>query len=240
MIDYILVPNTLGENPTGFHAITVQTENRTTEDFIRLMAELKGGATEGEAAQWFDVIQRAMVEELQRGGNFNLKGFAHGKVDVLGTFANPDSNIDHVNNKLRATISFSSAFQKKIDGSATRRVPAENSGMFIEHVHDVASNTNDDKLTPGMGLQVFGGKIKVAGPGATNGVAFLDADGDPIDVPPAAIIHNGDKLIELVTPNLLAGTYHLQITTQYSTSGTLLQEPRTYIFPHALTVGSGS
>jgi hypothetical protein len=240
MIDYILVPNTVGENPTGFHAVTVQTENRTTEDFIRLMAELKGGATEGEAAQWFDVIQRAMTEEFRRGGNLNLKGFVHGKVDILGIFSNPDSNFDPAKNKLHAVISFSSTFMKKISGAATRRVSDASSGLYIEHVHDVASNTNDSILTPGFVLEIFGSKMKLAGNAPNVGVSFLDADNEPIDVANAAISHNGEKRIDIVIPNLAAGTYHVRVTTMYSTSGTLLKEARSYTFPTELTVGSGS
>jgi hypothetical protein len=236
MIDYILLPNTVGENPTGYHAQVVQTEQRTGDDFINTMMKLRGGLTRGEAEQILDLIRRAVIDESSMGNNIIIPGLCNLLPAIRGNFATPESAFDSTVNSIHLTVTASRALTKAIAGSPTRRVPAENSGMFIEHVRDVASNTIDNLLTPGYVLQLHGSKFKIAGPGATNGIAFLDADNDPIDVPPAAVSRNGDKQIDFVIPNLSPGVYHIRIITEYAGSSKLLAAPRTYIFPVDLTV----
>ncbi|GHV77489.1 hypothetical protein AGMMS49942_23100 [Spirochaetia bacterium] len=94
MIDIILKPNTVGENPRGFHAVTVQGENRTTADFIKTMTSIRGGVTEGECAQWIDLVIRTFFFELSQGRSVNIKGFINANVHVKGDFPASDSPFD--------------------------------------------------------------------------------------------------------------------------------------------------
>jgi hypothetical protein len=97
MIDYILKPNTLshgGVPASGYHAQTVQGENRTTADFIRTMVNLRGGVTEGEAAMWLDLVIRAFFFEVSQGRDVNLQGFLSACVNIKGSFPNADSTFD--------------------------------------------------------------------------------------------------------------------------------------------------
>ncbi|GHT93049.1 hypothetical protein FACS1894140_5860 [Spirochaetia bacterium] len=244
MINYILKPNTLkapgADAPTGFHAQTVQSEERHTADFIRIMADIKGGATEGEAAQWLDVVRRTLISELARGSNVSLKGFFNANVNIKGPFPASDSSFDPARNKLHVGISVSRAITKEIKDSATRHVSEASSGIFIGHVQDAASNTEDSILTPGMVCRVRGSKIKIAGDNPAVGVAFLDADGEATLIAPTAISRNGVNEIDFVIPNLSPGAYRVRVTTMYAGSGTLLASPRTCMFPTPLTVGSSA
>jgi hypothetical protein len=52
---------------------------------------------------------------------------------------------------------------KELSGATMNRVSDASSGIYIEHVHDVGSNTDDSALTPGNVLKIYGSKIKIAG-----------------------------------------------------------------------------
>ncbi|MDR0606576.1 MAG: DUF4469 domain-containing protein [Bacteroidales bacterium] len=49
------------------------------------------------------------------------------------------------------------------------------------------------------------------------------------------VINNPSELIIMI-PALPSGTYHLEVTTQFSNGSTLLKESRTAIFDRTLTV----
>jgi hypothetical protein len=238
MIDIILKPNTVGENPTGFHAQTVQSENRTTGDFIKTMTSIRGGVTEGECAQWLDLVVRSFIFELTQGRSINIKGFVNANVYVKGEFPSTDSPFDPTRNKIHGGINFSRAINKVLAGSPVRRVSDAASGLYIEHIHDIASGTEDRTLTPNMGVRVRGSKMKLVGSASTVGVFIEDEAGGSTQVAAAAIIRNGPTEIEFICPNLLPGRYRIWITTMYSgNSDAFLKDARSYIFPTILTVG---
>jgi hypothetical protein len=243
MINYIVKPKPIApgsEVAGGYVAQTVQSEDRTIADFVRTMTSLRGGVTEGEAAQWLDLVIRSFIFELSQGRAVNIKGFINAHVEIRGSLPNAEATFDPARNSLHVSVTVSRDVTRAIAGSPTGRVSDAASGIYIEHVHDAASNTDDSTLTPGMVLKIFGSKIKLAGDAPTVGVTFLDADGEPIQVAPAAISHNTDREIDLVTPNLSPGTYLVRVTTMYSGSTRLLAATRSYTFPTVLTVGTGS
>ncbi|GHU03671.1 hypothetical protein FACS1894147_07930 [Spirochaetia bacterium] len=237
MLEYILKPNTVGTAPVGLHAQTVQTEERTTADFVRVMAETKGGATEGEAAQWLDVMRRSFISELSRGCNVNLAGFLSAQATMKGDFPTSDSPFDSTRNTIHGSINFSPAINKILAAMPSRRVSDASSGIYIEHIIDIASGKEDSKLTPGMGERIRGSKIKVAGEHPLVGLYLTDADGNDTKVALTAIIRNGPAEIEFVCPLLAPGEYTLRITTMFSNGHSLLNAPRSYTFPTPLTIG---
>ncbi len=91
-------------------------------------------------------------------------------------------------------------------------------------------------LTPGRNLKINGHKVWVAGEHADNGVYFVNQTlGERMKVDPTDIAINNPSELIVVIPALAAGTYKLQLTTQFSASS-LLKEPRTVIFDKVLTV----
>jgi hypothetical protein len=50
------------------------------------------------------------------------------------------------------------------------------------------------------------------------------------------LVNDPSKITFIVPPTLVPGDYTLSLTTQYASSGTLLKEPRTYIFEYLLNI----
>jgi hypothetical protein len=227
-----------GEPPTGYHAMTVQGENRTNEDLINTMSRLKGGSTKAECRQALAQVVEAMNFEFALGNTIIIKGLLNAKVDIKGTFPYADSSFDPQRNTLHASVSLSREIQKAIQGATVIRVSDAASGIYIEHVRDVFTDTEDSGLTSGMVLKIFGNKIKVAGDHPTVGVYFVDSDGVEIPVPFGAISHNGDKEVDVVTPMLSEGEYTLRIKTQNAGGSSLHPDVKVCDFNVVLTVAA--
>jgi hypothetical protein len=109
--------------------------------------------------------------------------------------------------------------------------------FFVAQVTDMRTGSVNDLLTPGRNAKITGNKLKIAGKEDVCGVYFVYADSaGRTKVDPADIVENQNAHLLVVVPVLAAGTYHLEVTTQYSTGTSLLKEPRTTIFDKPLTV----
>jgi hypothetical protein len=108
--------------------------------------------------------------------------------------------------------------------------------LSISQVTDVKTGSVNDLLTPNRNLIINGYKIKVAGEHADTGVYFVNqTSGESTKVDTADLVTNNPSELIIMIPELAAGTYKLQVTTQFGVSS-LLKEPRTVIFDKVLTV----
>jgi hypothetical protein len=106
-------------------------------------------------------------------------------------------------------------------------------------VEDKKTGSVNDLLTPGRNLKITGQKIKVAGDKPEIGILFRSMD-DPESTYPVAtddIIINNPSEVMIIIPELIADTYKLEITTQFSNNRMhFLKTPRTAVFDKILTV----
>ena len=80
-----------------------------------------------------------------------------------------------------------------------------------------------------------GDKIKITGDNPTIGLYLIHNEtGNETHFPPSALFANGGTKIELIVPELAAGSYQLKLTTQYSGNGKSLAQPRSYTYEHTL------
>jgi hypothetical protein len=108
---------------------------------------------------------------------------------------------------------------------------------YIDEFLDVTTESINETLTPKGQFSISGHKIKVAGDDAAVGIFFVMAS-DPtqyarVDVHLAENI--ATKVIG-VAPDLPAGTWKVQIVTQYTHGSSQLKEPRVITFAEELTV----
>jgi hypothetical protein len=94
-------------------------------------------------------------------------------------------------------------------------------------------------LMPNRNLHIAGSKIKIAGDNGANGVYFVNQTTQAFTkVDPLDIVTNNPSELIIVIPALVAGTYKVEVTTQYTPSK-LLNEPHTSVFDTVLTVQGG-
>jgi hypothetical protein len=105
------------------------------------------------------------------------------------------------------------------------------------YIYPAKTATDYDLLTPGRNAKISGGKLKVEGTDPACGVYFVnEADGARVKVDEADIVENLNAHLLIIVPALPAGTYRLEVTTQYGGSSKPLKAPRTAVFDRLLTV----
>jgi hypothetical protein len=111
-------------------------------------------------------------------------------------------------------------------------------GTQIEQVTDVKTGSVNDLLTPNRNLKIAGDNVKLSGDNVVNGIYFINtATAECTKVDEMDIVTNNPSELIVVIPDLPAGTYPLEVTTQFSgNSKAPLKEPRSVIFEKALTV----
>ena len=82
-----------------------------------------------------------------------------------------------------------------------------------------------------------GTKLRVVGDKPGVGIFFREtATNTATKVDEADIVINNPSELMIIIPALPAGTYQLEVTTQYSMGKQWLKEPRTSVFEKTLTV----
>jgi hypothetical protein len=110
-------------------------------------------------------------------------------------------------------------------------------GGYIDEFIDVTTEAVNESATPGGMFSLSGHKIKVAGDNADIGVYFVSAADAKERVKVAGhLAENTQAKVIGVIPALAAGTWKVEVVTQFASGGTLLKEPRTIESAFAVTV----
>ncbi|WP_262920353.1 DUF4469 domain-containing protein [Parabacteroides sp. FAFU027] len=109
------------------------------------------------------------------------------------------------------------------------------SGISIAQVTDVKTGLINDRITPNRNLRIKGSKLKVVGEHESVGIFFVnEATSERTKVDPTDIVTNNPSELVIVTPGLAAGSYVLEVASQYS-GAQLLKDPRSITFDKVLT-----
>ena len=115
----------------------------------------------------------------------------------------------------------------------TVKILGERKGvMYIAGGEDAATRATDTTATPGRNYILTGRMLKVVGSDPAVGITITNEDGEEtrLDADMLAV-NEPSKLVFLLPAGLADGTYTLTVTTQYSTGGKLLKEPRSISCP---------
>jgi hypothetical protein len=126
--------------------------------------------------------------------------------------------------------------RKELGNVAVTITGVADTSAFIAQATNVKTGSINDLLTVGRNLRISGSKIKIAGDNPANGVWFVNQDTqERTRVDDTDVATNNPAELMIIIPELTAGTYTLEVTTQYSGSN-ILKEPRTAVFNRMLTV----
>jgi hypothetical protein len=126
--------------------------------------------------------------------------------------------------------------RKEISNIEVDIMGVADNNITITQVTDVKTGSVNDVITPNRNLKIKGYKVKIAGDNPAVGISFVNNNtSESIKVDPSDMVTNNPSELIIITPALPAGTYTLQVTSQFSGSS-MLKEPRTAIFDKPLTV----
>jgi hypothetical protein len=235
-IKAILYPNLLTDDPNDFIAKAISEKTLEVFDVCQSAVERGGADTTAQTMEYnVNLFFKEMAYRLCNGFSVNT-GYFIVRPQFKGAFNSP---------KEKFTLGKHTLFMQFIQGELMRRMlpdvkveilgVAEN-GIGISQVTDVKSKTVNDLLTPKHNLVIKGDKIKQVGEHADVGIYFINqADNLRVKVPADDIVINHPSELIILIPDLTAGTYLLEIISQYSNS-TLLKYPRKAVFNRQLIV----
>ena len=232
-----LYDNLLTPDPNDFTA-RVSSERSLSVADICHSAATRGGADVSDAAMSHavELFLKEMAYRLCDGFAVNTGYFTAMPV-VRGVFLNPNETFDPQRHTLQFQFTQGELMRREIEDVEVKIMGVAETGLYIGQVEDMKSRTVNEVLTPGFNLRVTGTKLRVVGDKPGVGIFFREtATNTTTKVDEGDIVINNPSELMIIIPALPAGTYQLEVTTQYSMGKQWLKEPRTSVFEKTLTV----
>ncbi|GHV39565.1 hypothetical protein AGMMS49546_11840 [Spirochaetia bacterium] len=220
------------------YAARVSAERSLTVREICESAVARGGADINASAMEHavELFHKEMGYRLCDGFSVNA-GWYTAAMHVKGVFADPTEPFDPKKHSVLAEFHQGAELRKELASVTVSILGKAETSFFIAQVQDMRTGSVNDTLTPGRNALITGSKLKIAGEKPECGVYFVNTgDQTRVKVEAADIVENQNARVMVVSPALAAGTWQIEISTQYSGGSALLREPRTATFDRILTV----
>ncbi|WP_346985864.1 DNA-binding domain-containing protein [Chryseobacterium sp. POE27] len=224
------------DNPNDFTARTVSERSLNVQQICQA-AVSRGGADISASSMEHatELFLKEMAYQLCDGFSVNT-GYFTASTTIRGVFDSPSETFNKDKHSIIFQFNQGEKLRSEIPNIEVNILGVAESSAVILQVTDVKSGSVNDLLTPGRNLKIVGSKIKVAGEDASIGVFFVDATTQArTKVDSSDIVTNNPSEVMVVIPTLPAGTYNLEVVTQYG-GGTLLKDARTATLDKILTV----
>jgi hypothetical protein len=234
-----LYENLLTDDLNDFSARVSAERALTVGDICRSAVE-RGGADINAAAMEHAVnlFHKEMAYRLCDGFSVNTSWY-NASTHIKGVFTSPAEGFDPAKHTVAVEFRQGAELRRELGMVSVNILGKAESGFFIAEAVDLRTGSVNDLLTPGRNARITGGKLKVEGTDPSCGVYFAsEADGTRVKVDEADIVENQNAHLLIVIPALAAGTWRLEITTQYMGGGKPLKAPRTVAFDRLLTVAA--
>jgi hypothetical protein len=233
-IEAKLYPNYLGKGE-GAYVARAKAEAPLSIPEVCAAAKNRGGFT----GQYEDLVEHAqifineLVYQLLDGFSVQLGGFCSLHTRISGTYHNANEHIGAEN--LHVSFRALNHLKELLQSVKIENEGVAGDGAFIDEIQDVHSETLNSALTPGNMVRIMGHKIKVEGEESACGVWFVNqTDQSRVQITEHLGINRPAEICGLIPP-LAAGTWKLEVVTQYA-GGTALKEPRVIKAEPGLTV----
>jgi hypothetical protein len=226
------------EDPNDYIA-RVESERSLTVKDVCVAATTRGGADISPAAMEHAVTLWLAEMGYQLCDGFSVNtGWFTASVHIRGVFNSPQEPFKSEKHTVLFEFHQGSLLRKELETVTVEIVGVADAGLLIAQVVDVKTGSVNDQLTPNRNLRIAGHKLKLAGDKPEVGVYFTSTDGSSrVQVDPTDVVTNNPSELVIVIPELAAGEYRLEVTTQFTgATNKFLNEPRTAVFDKVLTV----
>jgi len=224
------------DNPNDYTARTASERSLNVQQICQA-AVSRGGADVSASAMEHatELFLKEMAYQLCDGFSINT-GYFTASTTIRGVFDSPSETFNKDKHSIIFQFNQGEKLRAEIPNIEVNILGVAEASAVILQVTDVKSGSVNDLLTPGRNLKIVGSKIKVTGDDASVGIYFVDvATQGRTKVEQSDIVTNNPSEVMVVIPALAAGTYHLEVVTQF-TDSSMLKQPRTALLNKLLTV----
>ena len=232
-----LYDNVLTEDPNDFAARVVADKPLTSKDVCNYATQRGGADISAKAMEHaVDLYLSEMVYLLCNGFTVNT-GVFNVRPAIKGVFNKATEQFNPEKHKISFDFNQGLRLRKELENVSVEITGVSKVTFFIDEVVDIESESVNELLTPKHNLRISGSKIRIDGENAENGVYFINQETNERVKVSSKIPVNKPSELMVVIPALAAGSYKLEVATQF-TGGTktLLKEPRKAVFEKILTV----
>lgn len=231
-----LYDNVLTDDPNDFVARVISERTLSTTDICKSAVSRGGAPTSSEAMEHnVNLFLKEMAYQLCDGYSVNT-GYFTANTLIKGVFNSPSEIFTTDKHSIIFQFNQGETLRKELPSIQVEMKGVADSSLSIEQVTDVKTASVNDLLTPNRNLKIKGYKLKLVGDKPEVGVYFInETTAARTKVDPTDIVTNNPSELVIVTPQLPAGTYWLEVTNQFS-GKVDLKESRTTRFEKVLTV----
>ena len=226
------------DNPNDYF-LRIHSETSLGVNDVSLSAAKRGGSDISASAMTHavELWLAEMAYRLCDGFAVNT-GWFTAQPAVKGVFNSPTEKFDPSRHTIAFDFNQGTLLRRELAGVQVQILGVADTSLFIAQVTDVKTGSVNDLLTPNRNLRISGAKLKIAGDHPANGVYFIEQKTQTrTQVDASDIVTNNPSELIIVIPPLAAGTYQVEVVTQYGgNTKQLLREPRTAQFDRLLTV----
>ena len=232
-----LYDNLLTEDPNDFAARVVADSPLSSKDVCNYATQRGGADISAKAMEHaVDLYLGEMVYLLCNGFTVNT-GVFNVRPAIKGVFNKATEQFNPEKHKISFGFNQGLQLRRELANVSVEITGVSKVTFFVDEVMDIESESVNDLLTPNRNLRISGSKIRIDGENEANGVYFINQEtNERVKVSSKMPVNKPSELI-VVIPALTAGSYKLEIATQYGgNSKHLLKEPRNTVFDRVLSV----
>ncbi len=224
------------DNPNDFIA-RISSDRSLTVAQVSEMAVKRGGANISSASMTHAVELWLGEMTYQLCDDFAINtGYFTAKMHIKGVFDSPTERFNPEKHTLSVEFQQGALLRKELQTVEVEILGVADTALVVLQVTDVKSGSINDLITPNRNLKIAGHKLKIAGENENNGVYFINqATQARTKVDSSDMVTNNPSELIIIIPELAAGSYKLEVVTQYAVSS-FLKEPRAVQFDKLLTV----
>lgn len=231
-----LIDNPLTEDPNDFTFSVKPASMLTTEDIAR---QLVTEGTEFKLETLIDILNRGdrIIRNTLLAGRPVGTGVFYAYPSISGVWYGTSDTFDEQRHKAGINFQPNAALRESLKEVGTEILGLANVGPTVSTVTDHWTGEMNTLLTPGEEAIVKGRNLRIEGDKEGVGIRFIRVDDDtitPVDMRRLTV--NDPSTLHFRIPELTAGDYWLEITTQYSRGNAQTKEARTLRFNKVLNV----
>ena len=228
--------NPLTEDPNDF-TLKVKAGNMvTTEDIAKA---LQAEGCEFQLETLIDIINRAdrIIRTKLLSGFSVGTGVFYAYPSVSGVWRDKNETFDDKRHKVGVNFQLSAALREGVKEVGVEVLGVSSAGPEISGVTDTWTGELNGLITPDEVVSVKGRNIQIAGENEGNGLRFIRVDDNSVvEVDMRRLTVNNPSALSFRVPKLTPGDYYLELTTQFSSSNSVLKQSRTSRFEKVLNV----
>ncbi|MBP1676975.1 MAG: hypothetical protein H6Q20_1534 [Bacteroidetes bacterium] len=234
-IKAILYPNPMKNAKSLYLARSAQNATLDIREICEQVCDKPGTNTNADELEYHVNLFLNTVADLLADGHKINTGYFNAQACIKGSFNSMNDNFDDSRHRVEIAFSAGSLIRRRAAILKGEILHSKAVTRYIESVTDAQTGLFPPKLIPNKLLVVRGNKIKITGTHPDVGLYLVNTENNAeIRLSDTLLYQNSHTTIRFFVPDIPAGSYQLQVCTQYTGNATPLAQPCVLTYSHLL------